>query len=43
MVASFYIQLTEGDAAFKSLKDDLQLRPIYHQLERTRGFDYVPA
>jgi len=30
----FYIQLTEVEAAFKNLKSDLQLRPIYHQLER---------
>ena len=30
----FYIQLTEVEAAFKNLKDDLALRPIYHQLER---------
>jgi Transposase DDE domain len=30
----FYIQLTEVEVAFKNLKDDLQLRPIYHQLER---------
>jgi len=30
----FYIQLTEVEAAFKSLKDDLVLRPIRHQLER---------
>jgi hypothetical protein len=29
----FYIQLTEIEAAFKNLKDDLQLRPIYHQHE----------
>jgi transposase len=29
----FYIQLTEVEAAFKHLKDDLALRPIYHQLE----------
>lgn len=28
-----YIQLTEVEAAFKSLKDDLSLRPIHHQLE----------
>jgi len=28
----FYIQLTEIEAAFKNLKDDLQLRPINHQL-----------
>jgi Transposase DDE domain len=30
----FYLQLTEIEAAFKNLKDDLQLRPIYHQLEQ---------
>lgn len=30
----FYIQLVEVEAAFKTMKDDLQLRPIYHQLER---------
>jgi transposase len=29
----FYIQLTEVEAAFKNLKDDLALRPIRHQLE----------
>jgi transposase len=29
----FYIQLTEIEAAFKNLKDDLALRPVYHQLE----------
>jgi transposase len=29
----FYIQLTEVEAAFKNLKDDLAIRPIYHQLE----------
>jgi transposase len=29
----FYIQLTEVEAAFKSLKADLALRPIPHQLE----------
>jgi len=29
----FYIQLTEVEAAFKNLKGDLALRPIYHQLE----------
>jgi hypothetical protein len=28
----FYTQLVEVEAAFKNLKDDLQLRPIYHQL-----------
>jgi transposase len=30
----FYIQLTEIEAAFKTMKDDLALRPIFHQLER---------
>ena len=29
----FYIQLTEVEGAFKTLKDDRALRPIYHQLE----------
>ena len=29
----FYIQLTEAEAAFKQLKGDLALRPIYHPLE----------
>ena len=29
----FYIGLTEIEAAFKNLKDDLWLRPIFHQLE----------
>ena len=29
----FYIQLVEVEAAFKTLKDDLALRPIFHQLE----------
>ena len=30
---SFYIQLTEVEQAFKELKHDLAVRPIYHQLE----------
>jgi hypothetical protein len=30
----FYIQLVEVEAAFKTMKDDLHLRPIYHQLEQ---------
>ena len=30
---SFYIQLTEIEQAFKELKHDLSIRPIYHQLE----------
>jgi Transposase DDE domain len=29
----FYIQLVEIEAVFKTMKDDLQLRPIYHQCE----------
>jgi transposase len=29
----FYIQLVEIEAVFKKLKDDLKLRPLYHQLE----------
>lgn len=31
---SFYIQLTEVEHAFKELKNDLSVRPIYHQLDR---------
>jgi transposase len=30
----FYIRLTQVEAAFKDLKDDLALRPIFHQLEK---------
>lgn len=30
----FYIQLTQVEAAFKDLKQDVGLRPIFHQLER---------
>jgi transposase len=30
----FYIQLTQVEAAFKDLKDDLSLRPIYHSVEQ---------
>jgi hypothetical protein len=29
----FYMQLTQVEAAFKDLKDDLSLRPIFHPLE----------
>jgi len=29
----FYVQLTQVEAAFKDLKDDLSLRPIFHSLE----------
>jgi len=31
---SFYIQLTEVEQAFKELKNDLAIRPIYHRLEQ---------
>jgi transposase len=30
----FYIQLTQVEAAFKDLKDDLSLRPIFHSAEQ---------
>ena len=33
-VWEFYLQLVEVEEAFKNLKGDLALRPIYHQLER---------
>ena len=29
-----YIQLTEAEAAFRALKSELSIRPIFHQLER---------
>lgn len=29
-----YIQLTEAEAAFRALKDELAIRPLFHQLER---------
>ncbi len=29
-----YIQLTEAEAAFRALKSELSIRPLYHQLER---------
>ncbi len=31
---TFYIQLTEVEQAFKELKHDLAVRPIYHSCER---------
>ena len=31
---AFYIQLTEVEQAFKELKSDLSIRPIYHQKDR---------
>ena len=30
----FYLQLVEVEAAFKTLKGDLAIRPVFHQLER---------
>ncbi len=29
-----YIQLTEAEAAFRTLKSELRIRPIFHQIER---------
>ena len=31
--AAFYLQLTEVEQAFKELKDDLAIRPVYHQTD----------
>lgn len=33
MLWEYYLQLTAIEAAFKNLKDDLQIRPLYHQKE----------
>ena len=33
-VWAFYLQLVEVEEAFKNLKGDLSIRPIFHQLER---------
>ena len=35
----FYILLVEVEAAFKNLKDDLQLRPIYHRLRHRSAIE----
>src|ERR1700720_2979959 len=38
----FYIQLTEIEAAFKNLKGDLEVRPIFHQtIERVEAHIFV--
>ncbi len=38
-----YIQLTQVEAAFKSLKSELGLRPIHHQLEhRVEATSWLP-
>jgi len=38
----FYIQLVEIEAAFKTMKDDLHLRPIYHQhIDRIEAHIFV--
>ncbi len=38
----FYLQLVEVEAAFKRLKDDLAIRPIYHQrLDRIEAHIFV--
>ena len=34
MLWQYYIQLTEVEQAFKELKSNLSIRPIYHQLDR---------
>jgi transposase len=34
MLWEYYLQLTNIEAAFKNLKDDLQIRPVFHQKER---------
>ena len=33
-VRTKYIQLTEAEAAFRALKSELAIRPVFHQLER---------
>jgi transposase len=39
---TFYIQLTEIEAAFKTLKGDLEVRPIFHQtIERIEAHIFV--
>jgi len=38
-----YLQLTQIEAAFKSLKSDLGIRPIYHQLEHRVGAHILVA
>ena len=38
----FYLQLTEVEQAFKELKGDLSIRPIYHQLpERIEAHIFI--
>jgi transposase len=38
----FYVQLTEIEAAFKTLKGDLEVRPIFHQtIERIEAHIFV--
>lgn len=39
---TYYIQLTEIEQAFKELKSDLSIRPVYHQLDnRIEGHIFV--
>ena len=39
---SYYLQLTEVEAAFKNLKGDLSIRPIYHQrIDRVEAHIFV--
>lgn len=37
MLWRYYIQLTEIEQAFKELKGDLSIRPIYHQTDLAPG------
>jgi hypothetical protein len=41
---AFYLQLTEVEQAFKELKGDLAIRPIYHQTdERIKATIWIAA
>src|SRR5256712_4592493 len=37
-----YIQLTEAETAFRALKSELSIRPLFHRLER-RGKAHIPV
>jgi hypothetical protein len=38
-----YLQLVEVEQAFKELKNDLSIRPVYHQLETRIEADQTPG
>ncbi|MGE0007433.1 MAG: hypothetical protein AB7S92_17825 [Parvibaculaceae bacterium] len=42
-VVAIHIQFVEVEAAFKTLRDDLRLRPIYHQIEQRIEADIFVA